>query len=69
MEVEFRNLLFLSEYTIYYVIANEFPLRPILDSNVYTMKVNIHDAPKPSGDIIMTLSFMLIVINLLFLSF
>jgi len=32
LEIEFSHLLFLSEYRIYYVVANDFPLRPIVDS-------------------------------------
>ena len=33
IDVEFTGLLFMSEYKIYYVIANDFPLKPITGKN------------------------------------
>lgn len=62
LDVEFNNLLFYSEYTLYYVIANEFPIRPIVKDEVYTAKVII-GAPESSYSLFLQTNLLLMIIS------
>ncbi len=45
---QFDNLLFESQYNIYYVVANEYPVYPEVSSTVYSAFVNM-PAPLPTA--------------------
>lgn len=61
LDVEFKNLLFYSEYTIFYAVANEFPIRPIVKDEVKTAKVVI-GAPKSADSSRLAHNLLLLLI-------